>query len=96
MKEVKIDVTYTSPVVHIALDTDDKKVLTSLFHRLNIGRNRMANARKRIRDADGTFQAIGPRYADEYGIVKDDLDAKGTPLEDIANRLEEVLLEMDD
>lgn len=92
MKTLDFNVSYSKPTVTFTVETDDMETMLSLYHRLNVGRNRLANSRKRIRDADGTFQAIGPRYADEYGVSKSQLKAKGTPLEDIADGLEEILV----
>lgn len=93
MKTVDFNVEYSNPKVTFTVETDDMDTLVSLYHRLNVGRNRLANSRKRIRDADGSFQSIGPRYADEYSVSKTQLAAKGTPLEDIADSIEDILIE---
>lgn len=72
-----------SPMLTLTLETDDQQVISALYHRLNVGSRRLLHARSIV---DG--EPVGPTYAEQYGVSKEDVLAKDSPLADIADALE--------
>ena len=82
------DLAYVSvspSTVHVTVTLTEAEAI-SLSHRLNIGRNALANAKECY--ASGKLKPSDKRYADKYDVTSSDLAANsGGTLEDLQNAL---------